>query len=79
VGRDLMLEIGLVEMLVLRVGVRIDWWLLLLVHVELLENMWWYLGIGIMLIYGIMGVCDIRWIDVGYVDVGLARCVARLL
>lgn len=78
-GSNLMLGIGLVEVVVLQVGVLIDWWLLLLVCVELLENMWWYLGIGVMSIYGIMRICDIRWIEIGYVDIGLVRCVVGLL
>jgi len=78
-GWDLILGICWIDVLVLRVGVLVDWWLMLLMHVELLENMWWYLGIGIMLIYGIMWVGDIRWIGVGYVDIGLVRCVTRCL
>jgi len=48
-GQDLMVGVCLIEVLVLWVGVWVDWCLMLLMHVELLENMRWYLGIGLML------------------------------
>jgi len=58
------IDVGSVDVGWVRCGVG------LLVRVELLENMWGYLGVGIVLTCGI---------DVGYVDVGWVRCVVSLL